>query len=636
MDKQIMKKWSVDKANQVYNIQHWGEGYFAINEAGCVEVKPNTIVGGKGVELKAIVEKVKQEGLHLPLLIRFPDILQDRVKRLYQAFAEVIKESGYQARYTPVYPIKVNQQRKVVTTIFNTPDVPVGLEAGSKPELMAILGLVQEKPAVIICNGYKDRSYIRAALIAQKIGHNAFIIIENLSEIDVVLREARELSVIPTIGVRVRLAYSSAGKWQNSNGEKAKFGLNASQALELINILKKAGLLASLQLMHCHLGSQIANIQDVQQSIREVARYYSEMRRLGAAIHTIDVGGGLGVDYEGTRSRSDCSINYSLKEYASNIVFALQAVCQETETPEPNIITESGRAMTAHHAVLITNVIDIEEVVGVGELSAPAPDEPHVMQLLREAYQAIESDSCTELYHDVAYALAEAHGLFNHGMLTLEDRAKAEQLYSATCLEVHKRLVRSSRGHRELSDELNERLAYKIFCNFSLFQSVPDVWAVNQIFPIMPITHLDEEPEIRGILQDLTCDSDGKVGDYVDSYGIETTLPLPKYNPQNPYDLAIFLVGAYQEILGDLHNLFGDTNSVHIRLTHEGHFTISEPFEGDTVADVLGYVNFDIEKIVLAYAEQIAAAPLPDDEKAALNYELQMMLNQSTYLAEHG
>jgi len=629
-----MTNSNINKAKHVYNIQHWGEGYFSINETGCVEVRPNTLHNGQGVELKTIVEKAKEAGLHLPLLIRFPDILQDRVKRLYQAFSDVIKESGYSGYYTPVYPIKVNQQRKVVTTILNTPDVPVGLEAGSKPELMAILGLVQEEAAVIICNGYKDRGYIRAALIAQKIGHTAYIIIENLSEIETVLREARQLNVTPKIGVRVRLAYSSAGKWQNSNGEKAKFGLNASQALELLDILKKAGLLASLQLMHCHLGSQIANIQDVQQSILEVGRYYSEMRRLGAAIHTLDLGGGLGVDYEGTRSRSDCSINYTLKEYASNIVFALQAVCQETETPEPHIITESGRAMSAHHAVLITNITDVEPVVGVGELLPPTPDEPHVMQSLREAYQAMGSDSCTELYHDVEYALAQAHGLFNHGMLTLEDRAKAEQLYSATCLEVQKRLVRSSRGHRELSDELNERLAYKLFCNFSLFQSVPDVWAVNQIFPIMPITHLDKEAEIRGILQDLTCDSDGKVGEYIDSYGIETTLPLPQYNSDDPYNLAIFLVGAYQEILGDLHNLFGDTNSVHIRLTHEGQFILSEPFEGDTIADVLGYVNFDIEKIVLSYADQIAATQLPDDEKAALNYELQMMLNQSTYLSE--
>jgi arginine decarboxylase len=467
-------------------------------------------------------------------------------------------------------------------------------------------------------------------------GLDVFIVVEKLSELDLILTESARLGVAPRLGLRVRLASIGAGKWQNTGGEKSKFGLSATQALQALDRLRAAGRLDSLQLLHCHLGSQIANIRDIQKGLKEVSRYYAELRRLGAPISMVDVGGGLGIDYEGTGSRSDCSMNYSVQEYANNVVYTLWEVCAERELPHPDLITESGRALTAHHAVLITNVIDHERAPGENEPAGPAVDDPPILRDLWEVYRDLEANrgSALEAYHDAAYWLGEAHSLYSHGLLTLEQRARAEQWYFAVCRRVRPLLNPASRAHRELLDELNDKLAEKLFLNFSVFQSMPDVWALDQIFPILPLQRLQEPPVSRAVLQDLTCDSDGCIDRYVDGEGIETTLPLPPYRPQEPYLLGIFLVGAYQEILGDMHNLFGDTDAVNVELDAGGGYRLVEPEHGDTVSDLLRYVHFEPETLLTAYRHKIEAADLSAAERRACLVELETGLQGYTYLEE--
>ena len=476
-----MTDWSLDDAFRTYNIDHWGSEYFGVNPRGRVTVKPSPKQPAASIDLTELCDTLQQQGLSLPVLVRFSDILHHRVNRLCAAFDSAMQEQNYQGGYTAVYPIKVNQQRRVVEEILNTSarsENRVGLEAGSKPELLAVLAQTGQRDSVIICNGYKDREYIRLALMGEKLGHRVFIVIEKMNELSLVLEESQKIGVKPRLGLRARLASIGKGNWQNTGGEKSKFGLSASQILAVVSQLQQANALDSLQLLHFHLGSQIANIRDIQRGLKECGRFYHELCQLGANIRFVDVGGGLGVDYEGTRSRSICSINYSMEEYANNVVQAINEVCSKHQLPHPHLITESGRAITAHHAVLITDVIDIESP----DTSAPeqiADDEAAVIQELWRVHQLVKQGaderSLVECYHDVVQAMSEAQDMYTLSILNLSQRALAERLYTSTCSQLRSQLNTRNRAHREILDELNEKLADKLFANFSLFQSLPDV-----------------------------------------------------------------------------------------------------------------------------------------------------------------
>lgn len=634
-----MKKWDIAHGREMYSIGHWSGGYFDINEEGHLVARPTRDQRASGVDLFHLAQEIRQAGLSYPVLVRFSDILRDRVETLCQAFGEVMDEDRYTGKFTAVYPIKVNQQRTVVREILSQRKGQVGLEAGSKPELMAVLAL-SEPNGVVVCNGYKDREYIRLALIGKQLGHRVYIVVEKLSELQLVIEEARDLKIRPLIGVRVRLASIGAGKWQNTGGEKSKFGLSANQVLSVIDYLRKAEMLDTLQLLHCHLGSQIPNIRDIQRGMREVARYYAELNRLGVTVKCVDVGGGLGIDYEGTRSRSFCSINYSVREYAKNVVHAIWEVCEELGLPHPDIITESGRAITAHHAMLITNVIDIEQVPALEpSASGASDDDPLIIQDLYQTLTTISESassarSAIEAYHDAVHWLSEAQSMYTHGVLSLEQRARAEQLYYATCWKVRELLQPATRVHRELFDELNEKLADKYFCNFSLFQSLPDIWAIDQIFPIVPLHRLDERPTRRATLQDITCDSDGRIDHYVDGEGVESSLPVHSLRDGETYLLGIFLVGAYQEILGDMHNLFGDTDSVNVEMSDDGGHRLLHAARGDTVDSVLRFVNFNIVDLLTSYKNKIASADISSAQRKDFLLELEAGLTGYTYLED--
>ncbi|WP_131782290.1 biosynthetic arginine decarboxylase [Legionella gresilensis] len=613
-----------------YNIAHWGEGYFSVNSNGNIAIHKNPDI--PGIELQTIVKAANCAGLQLPLLIRFTDILHDRVLKIYDAFKQVITDNNYQGSYQLVYPIKVNQEQCVVRELLKAPAHIIGLEAGSKPELMAVIGMLGKQTSTIICNGYKDSSYVRTALIAQQMGHQVFIVIEKRSELDTILKESTRLNIRPNLGVRIRLVTKSAGKWENTGGAKSKFGLNAEQILDLVLRLKEGNALDCLKLMHCHLGSQVANIHDIRFCMQEVARYYVELRRLQAPIQTIDVGGGLGIDYEGTRTSTDCSMNYSLNEYATNIILAIRHVCEEANIPEPNLISESGRALTAHHAVLVTNITDSEVIKNTHEIPKIDSDDSHVIRDIWDTYQSIYDHAPREIYHYALHSLEEAHSMFKHGVITLEEKAKVEQLFTAICCEVQRKLDDKTPGDSELMDIINERLAAKIFCNLSFFQSLPDAWAIDQIFPVTPISQLNTKEKIPSILQDLTCDSDGTIKHYPGQSRVETTLMLPPFNPDKPYAIAFFLVGAYQEILGNLHNLFGDTNSLDVHLKDDGQFEINDLVSGDTVTNVLNYAHYDTKKLLLSYEKQLISSELSQEIIQEYLDELRSIFSQLTYL----
>ncbi len=626
--------WTIDDARDLYNIARWSDGYFDINDHGELVAYPDADRPGVEVNLPRMVASMQQQGLHLPLLVRFNDILHDRIDALCNAFERARQRFGYEGQYRAVYPIKVNQQHDVVEQLLKYGGRErFGLEAGSKPELMAVLGIA--KPgSVIVCNGYKDSEYIRAALIAEHIGHTVFIVLEKQSELAMVLREARAMGVQPRLGVRVRLASVGKGNWQNSGGEKSKFGLSASQILHLIEALREADALQSLQLLHYHLGSQLANIHDIQRALRECSRYFAALYEMGVPVSWVDVGGGLGVDYEGTNSRSYCSINYSVQEYANKVVSSLADICAERNLPHPNIISESGRALTAHHAVLITNIIEVEPAPG---LSQPAPvdtSEPMVLQDLGRALGNISRRTALEVYHDAVYYIDEAKSMYVNGQIDLRQWARAEEIYFACCHRVREVLQRNPGVHAEVINELNEKLAEKVFCNFSLFQSLPDAWAIDQIFPVLPLSELHRRPARRGVLQDITCDSDGKIERYVDGEGIETTLPLPAHEGDGPQLIGIFMVGAYQEILGDMHNLFGDTHSVHVELDEDGSYQLLNPLQGDSVSDMLRYVDFDPQQLPETYRRKLEQSELPPDTQAAYLDELVTGLSGYCYLED--
>ena len=622
--------WAAPDAEALYNIPQWGEGYFGVGADGHVKVRPYRERSPVEIDLHELTERLPREGLDLPVLVRFTDILKDRVDALTGAFAEVIAEYEYKGAYTAVYPIKVNQQREVVEAIVRHGAARVGLEAGSKPELAAVLG-VAPTGGIIVCNGYKDRGYIRRALIGQKLGHRVYIVVEKPGELGLVMEEAKTLDVVPLIGLRVRLASIGAGKWQNTGGEKSKFGLSCNQVLESLELLRQGGGLDSLRMIHFHLGSQIANVQDIQRGMREAARFYAELRALGAPIDTVDVGGGLGVDYEGTRSRSSCSMNYSQREYARNIVRTLQEVCAEAGQPEPNLISESGRALTAHHAVLVTEVID-HESVPASLPRAPEKDEPAILHELHDLLSEVATRGPLECLHDAITFLGEAQSQYTHGVLSLTQRAYAEKTYSAVCRAVVPKLDPAIRSHREALDELREKLAHKYFCNFSVFQSVPDAWAIEQVFPILPIHRLGERPDQRVTLCDLTCDSDGRIDHYVDRGGLEPTLPAHALEPGKPYKLGFFMVGAYQEILGDMHNLFGDTNAVNVVVDGDG-WKLEGAEHGDRTDELLRYVHFAPEELAQSYRRKFAGTEMPQAQRSALLAELEAGLSGYTYLS---
>jgi arginine decarboxylase len=626
--------WNIAKARDTYNITHWGGGYFDINDQGHVIARPDPRADHPGIDLHTLTREFAAQNLTLPVLVRFSGILHHRIDALCEAFARASDAQGYRGRYTAVYPIKVNQQASVVDALLSHGQDRVGLEAGSKPELLAVLA--RSRPgAIVVCNGYKDREYIRLALIGRSLGLRVHLVIEKLSELEMVLEESAALGVAPLLGLRVRLASLGTGKWQNTGGEKSKFGLQAAEVLRVVERLRSANRLDCLAMMHFHMGSQIANIRDIQTGMGEAVRYFAALHREGAPIAVVNVGGGLGVDYEGTRSRSFCSMNYSVDEYAQNIVQALRQVCDEQNLPHPDIVSESGRAMTAHHAVLITNVIEIESAPGAVGPKPAAAGEHAVIQNLWRGYADLDRRPALEIYHDAINAQVEAQTLFGLGALGLAERARAEDLYFAICRGVRERLDHRARNHREVLDELNEKFADKFFCNFSLFQSMPDHWAIDQVFPVLPLNRLNEVPTRRAVLQDITCDSDGRIDLYVDGEGIESTLPLHAPREGEPTLLGIFLVGAYQEILGDMHNLFGDTDSVHVEPTADGGYRLTAARRGDTVDSVLRFVHFEPEQLLAAYREKVAAATgLSNAQRERALGELAAGLEGYTYLED--
>ncbi|MFW2372140.1 MAG: biosynthetic arginine decarboxylase [Gammaproteobacteria bacterium] len=621
-----MADWSTEQARRVYNIDHWGAGFFDIDKDGDLVVRPDP-AASSGINLPQLISEIKDAGLRLPVLVRFPDILKQRIRELCNAFTDAAEQLDYQARHTAVYPIKVNQQRCVVDEILLQGGERVGLEAGSKPELMAVLA-VSRPGGIIVCNGYKDREYIRLALIGQKLGHRVYIVVEKPTEIELILQQSHELAVKPLMGVRLRLASLGKGKWQNSGGEKAKFGLSAAQVLDMVEYLKQRDGLQYLKLLHFHMGSQIANIHDLQGGLQEAARHFSELSKLGAKLDVFDVGGGLAVDYDGTRSRNHCSMNYSLQEYALNVLKIIKATCDEYELPHPQVITESGRAMTAHHAMLITNVIETE-ALHYEQLLQPDQDAPLALAELWRVFHG-QSRSSVEQFHDAQYWFEQAQGQYTLGVMNLQQRAEAERLNFAICKKIQQALQTYNRAS-EVLDEINEKLADKYFCNFSVFQSMPDVWGIGQVFPVVPIHRLHERPDRRGIVHDLTCDSDGQIGFYPDSEGIETTLPLHKVRQDEEYWLGMFLLGAYQEILGDMHNLFGDTDAINVELNEDGSHKLQGAELGDSIEELLAYVHFDIAAMLQSYQHKINAAALTEHEKTAFFHEMEEGIKGYTY-----
>ncbi|KLI99305.1 arginine decarboxylase [Luteimonas sp. FCS-9] len=623
-----MTAWSTDHARKTYSIPHWSEGYFDVDDAGRIVVAPRG-AQGPSIALAEAVDAARANGAQLPMLVRFPDILGDRLARLQAAFAHAQAEWEYSGGYTAVYPIKVNQHRGVAGTLASHHGEGFGLEAGSKPELMAVLAL-SRPGGLVVCNGYKDREYIRLALIGRKLGLQTFIVVEKPSELALVMEEAAALGVKPGLGVRMRLASLGAGKWQNSGGDKAKFGLNPRQLLDLWKKLRDAGMGDCLQLLHFHMGSQISNVRDIANGMREAVRYFVELSRLGARISHVDVGGGLGVDYEGTRSRSYNSVNYGVRQYAGSIVQPLAQACAEHGLPPPRIVTECGRAMTAHHAVLVANVSEVERAPE-GRVPDVHSDEPAVVANLRELHGELTARPAVELFHEAQHHHAEGLALYALGQLDLVHRARIDDLFYAIAHAVRARLTFDEKSHRPLLDELNERLVDKYFVNFSVFESMPDVWAIDQVFPIVPIERLDEAPDRRGVIADLTCDSDGKIGTYVENEDLDTSLPLHPLRPGEQYRLGFFMVGAYQEILGDIHNLFGDTDAVEVKIAGDG-IAIAQQRRGDTTDVMLDYVGYRLDDLRARYAALVDDAALAADESQRPKDALEAGLTGYTYL----
>ena len=630
--------WSIESARALYNVEGWGAGYFDINERGRVIVRPNPDRPDLTADLRDLAHDLEGQGIALPVLLRFSDILKSRIETLSERFDAAMKEFDYSGGYTTVYPIKVNQQRHVVEEIVKFGKTHgVGLECGSKPELQAVLGLSESTEHLIVCNGYKDHEFMRLALMGQKLGHKVFIVLEQVSELDVLLEVAEELGVTPTCGVRIKLASEGAGRWAQSGGEKSKFGLSSAELIKLIDKLQSLGKLGMLKLIHFHLGSQITDIRFIKSGLQEVARFYLELRAIGVDITHVDVGGGLGIDYDGTNSTNNASVNYSLQEYANDVIYTIAEACRDAELPMPHIISESGRALTAHHALLLVKVIDVES-----QAEQPIPvldDDEH--SLLHEMYEdwrtlterGAKPRKVLEVFHDASFDKDRARNYFNSGVLNLRGLAKAEVLWLGTMNAIYRIAKADEDTYADILPELESSLVDRYFCNFSLFQSLPDSWAIDQLFPIMPIHRLDEEPVRRGTLQDVTCDSDGKIDRFVGDKKGRPSLELHEFRDGEDYILGIFLTGAYQEILGDLHNLFGDTNAVHVRLNDQGAYEITDLVEGDTVTEVLNYVQFGASQLLATFRRKVnAATSLTREEANAFIADYVAGLEGYTYL----
>ncbi len=599
-------KWTVADSEKLYNMAGWGLGYFRVSDEGHVVVHPDGS-DHPGIDLYQIATDLNAQGVGLPLLLRFSDILHSRIAELADRFRGAIEEFGYEGSYTTVYPIKVNQQRHVVQEIveFGTP-LGVGLECGSKPELMAILGLHESTSHLIICNGYKDEEFMRLALIGQQLGHKVVLVLEQPSELEVLLKVADEMGVEPTLGVRIKLATEGSGRWAKSGGEKSKFGLSAVELVRLLDTLTKAGKQHLLKLVHFHLGSQITDIRFVKAGLEEVGRYYVELRKMGFDISHVDVGGGLGVDYDGTHSTRPASMNYTMREYANDVVYTIGTICRNEELPMPHLISESGRAITAHHSLLLVNVIDCESQYEPQRVVL----EEDAQQLLLDMQEHLDSltvDRIEEVFHDALFAKERAQEYFATGVYSLRERANAEQLYLTTLNALAVAIADDQASYPEVVAHLETTLVDRYFCNFSIFQSVPDNWAIDQLFPVMPIHRLNELPTRRGTIQDVTCDSDGVIDRFTGGRKGKPSLELHRLRENEPYILGIFLTGAYQEILGDLHNLFGDTNAVHVRLK-EGGYEITDLVHGDTVTEVLTYVQFHASDLLATFRRKVARA----------------------------
>lgn len=618
-----------------YNIDWWGNNYFGVNDQGHVTVCPNPNEPNKIIDLAKLVHDRAKIGQKLPALFAFPQILPHRVRQINAAFEQARKEYDYDGEYFLVFPIKVNQHYRVIETLTQSKE-KIGLEAGSKAELMTVLAHAGRTKSVIVCNGYKDSEYARLALIGEKLGHKVYIVIEKLSELDTVLQEAQRLDVRPRLGVRARLASQGSGKWQASGGEKSKFGLSATQVLSLVHKLQQLDKLDSLELLHFHLGSQMSNIRDITNGVRESARFYVELHKLGVNIKCFDVGGGLGVDYEGTRSQSDCSVNYGLKEYANNIVCALADACRENKLPYPTIFTESGRALTVYHTVLVSNAIGVEKT----DFNLPQDiDDNNIKELksLRQTWTEMQESkrnrSYREWLHDSQMDLQDIHAQYIRGDISLEQRAWAEQMYLCICNKIMQSLDPYHRSHQSLLEYLQERTADKIYVNFSLFQSLPDAWGIGQIFPVMPIENLNKPLTRRAVLLDITCDSDGAISQYMDDDDIAKTMPFPEYEDTPPL-IGFFMVGAYQEILGNMHNLFGDTETVDVYIKSNGSIEVKLSDEGDTVADMLRYVQLDPSTLLDQFVSQVRQSDLNEQTQRQFIDEFREGLYGYTYLEE--
>ena len=591
-----MRKWRIEDSEELYNITGWGTSYFSINDAGHVVVTPRR--DGVTVDLKELVDELQLRDVASPMLLRFPDILDNRIEKMSSCFKQAAEEYGYKAENFIIYPIKVNQMRPVVEEIISHgKKFNLGLEAGSKPELHAVIAVNTDSDSLIVCNGYKDESYIELALLAQKMGKRIFLVVEKMNELKLIAKMAKQLNVQPNIGIRIKLASSGSGKWEESGGDASKFGLTSSELLEALDFMESKGLKDCLKLIHFHIGSQVTKIRRIKTALREASQFYVQLHSMGFNVEFVDIGGGLGVDYDGTRSsNSEGSVNYSIQEYVNDSISTLVDVSDKNGIPHPNIITESGRAVTAHHSVLIFEVLETATLPEWDDEEEIAPDAHELVQELYSIWDSLNQNKMLEAWHDAQQIREEALDLFSHGIVDLKTRAQIERLYWSITREINQ----IAGGLKHAPDEfrgLSKLLADKYFCNFSLFQSLPDSWAIDQIFPIMPIQRLDEKPERSATLQDITCDSDGKIANFISTRNVAHYLPVHSLKKTEPYYLAVFLVGAYQEILGDMHNLFGDTNAVHVSVNEKG-YNIEQIIDGETVAEVLDYVQYNPKKLV--------------------------------------
>ncbi len=581
--------WTIQKSVDLYGIENWGSGYFTVNKKGNVCVTPQGKFGPQ-LDLHQLMLDLTERGIRAPILVRFPDIIQARIQLLANCFAKSINEHGYKGMYNGVYPIKVNQQKHVVSEIIkHGKKTRLGLECGSKPELLIGLAMVEDNESLIIVNGFKDYEYIETALLAQKLGRNVIIVIDRFSEIDDIVKISSELKVKPRIGFRAKLDSKGFGKWVDSSGAKSKFGLTSPEIVSGIKKLKQASLLDSLILLHFHIGSQVSSIQAFKTTLKEGARFFAEIREMGAPLKYVDVGGGLGVDYDGT-GKGENSVNYDEQEYANDVVYAIKDICDQKQLPHPNIITESGRSLVAHHSLLMFNVLGVNELTRKRKPYSPVESDHQIIKDLNEIHQRVNKENLHENYHDTLQLKNDSLQLFTYGYLSLEQRAKAEKLIW-TIITKMMTLSQNSKDHEEIYSALNEELYDTYYCNFSVFQSVPDSWAVDQLFPVMPIHRLNEKPTRRAVLVDLTCDSDGKMDKFIENNEHKSALRVHTFDEKNPYYLCCFLLGAYQEILGDLHNLFGDSDAVQITINETG-YTLDHYEEGDLVTDVLNYVQY--------------------------------------------